>query len=248
MVNTLEELFPEIAEDVEDPGFTDDLTAADAFLEAILRESQQEQPPEERAELELFFSSEKDLETYMKNEESKGFHFRVLRTVKEKSLKVWCCHRYGSKRFRKDRVVGGTSGKSRPIQKSTSKIGCTCSLSATFHENGIISVIYNTKHFNHYPGSFSELAYLRKNKELIGRIERMIEDGLDHHALATHLLMVQKDIADIRNGAIPKQNEFFTRDDLYNIVSRIINRKFKKNEDEKESANIWIQELGKLHI
>ena len=146
--------------------------------------------------------------TYIKNEESKGFHFRVLRTVKQKSLKVWCCHRYGSKRLRKDRVVGGTSGKSRPIQKAPAKIGCTCSLSATFHENGIISAKYDTKHINHYPGSFSELTYLRKNKEVIGRIERMIEDGLDHHALATHLLMVQGDIADIRNGAIPTQNRF----------------------------------------
>ena len=65
MVNTLEELFPEIAEDVledvvEDSDFTNELAAADAFLEAILRENHQEQLPEERTELDLFFTSEKD--------------------------------------------------------------------------------------------------------------------------------------------------------------------------------------------
>ncbi len=194
------------------------------------------------------FPDTESFEKWRKDEgEEKGFNFIFLRSNKlndgKKSI-TYACHRSGKKRIRINIPLGGESGKVRPIQKDSAKVSCSCRVIAKMEANGSndtsISVRYTRQHSNHNLQSLRDLGKLRHTKESIEKIQDLIGEGLNQHALSQHLLMDEVELDNILEGRnIPKTNNFFTKDDLYHLVSAVHRQKYCKDNNEFKSIKLW---------
>ncbi len=194
------------------------------------------------------FPNIESFELWKKSEgEEKGFRFINLRTNKlNNGMKkvTYGCHRSSKKRIQNYLPSGGASGNSRPIQKDSAKVGCKCRGIAIMNQeqssNSSISVTYYPRHSNHTPGTLEELGKLRHTKESIDEIQELIEKRLDQHNLRQHLLLNDIELNNIsQNNEIPRVNRFFTRDDLYHLVSSVHKQKYWKDDNEFKSVEIW---------
>ena len=223
---------------------TDANDTADAFLSVVMNDYHPSNTVSAEPQT-LFFEDIDRLKIWMKDEGSRvGFHFNFLRSCPKVNTRYYACHRTGAKKKHTERSKGGTSGKHRPLQKESGKVQCTCTLRVKTLLSGNIEAVYYPLHANHRPGSLEDLAYLRKDEYAVGRVKQLIEHGLDHHALSTHLLMSHSEVSQISTGQFRKKNTFFTRDDLYNMVSTHIKSKYRKHEDELQSVEAWCDFLG----
>ena len=233
-----------IGEDVQHDGASATNDAADAFLSVVMQDyhPQDVTPAEPQV---LFFESMDRLKVWMKEEESRvGFHFNFTRSSPKINTRYYACHRAGTKKKHPERSKGGASGKHRPLQKESGKVQCMCTLRVKTLLSGAIEATYNPVHTNHRPGSLEDLAHLRKDEAAIARVKQLIEHGLDHHALSTHLLLSHNEVAQMSSQQSCRKNTFFTRDDLYNMVSIHIKSKYRKHEDELQSVEAWCDYLG----
>ncbi len=127
--------------------------------------------------------------------------------------KVYTCHRNGKKRIRTNLSIGGNSGKARPIQKKSNKIGCTAQVNITCFKDtpNFVTIKYVGRHMNHEIGNIMDLQYLPLSNKLKNKIEIELERGIDHRTIRTFL---QKEI----EGEITANRDFQLHFmDIYNI-------------------------------
>lgn len=76
--------------------------------------------------------------------------------------KRYMCHRGGQPRTRKDKVPGGKSGKPRPNQKASKKVGCNAAMEVVCYKNtpDKATVTFRNMHCNHAPNTTNDLQYL----------------------------------------------------------------------------------------
>jgi hypothetical protein len=93
---------------------------------------------------------------------------------------LYYCHRAGRKQVKLSTNPGGKSGKRRPIQKSSKKVGCSAQVRVTCYRSypNFVTIKYISEHENHIPGSLLDLQYLPLSPEIKSKIENEIELGI----------------------------------------------------------------------
>ncbi|KAG0166505.1 hypothetical protein DFQ28_000638 [Apophysomyces sp. BC1034] len=91
---------------------------------------------------------------------------------------TFVCHREEQKRVHKDRVIGGKSGKVRPVQKESKKIGCTAKLAVVCRDNDSNSVVITVKNIhNHDIGAVNDLQYLPLSSQAKTEVMQRLSEG-----------------------------------------------------------------------
>lgn len=156
----------------------------------------------------------------------------------------YVCHRAGSKRVRKDRHPGGITGKTRPLQKASKKIGCVCRLSVTCShlDPGNVSLRLHGNH-NHTIGSVDDLQFLSLSSTVRELVALKLAEGYRRRDIRRSLQR-QLGNSDSTDANPPAHRDKFIHDqDIYNIWLRVQNDFHRRADDEKESVLIWLNEL-----
>ncbi len=152
--------------------------------------------------------------------------------------KIYECHRSGKKRI-KDISAGGETGKIRPIQKKSKKIGCPAQVKIICNREtpAFVTIKYVGRHQNHEPGNFLDLQYLPLSNDLLNKIKTELDRGIDHRTIRRFL---QKE----SDGDFLNSRDFHIHFmDIYNIYKKSIYNTFKFDDNEIESAKLWLEKL-----
>lgn len=154
----------------------------------------------------------------------------------------YVCHRAGNKRVRSDRQAGGTTGKLRPLQKASKKIGCKCRLVVTCNHSDAEnpSLRIHGAH-NHSIGTADDLQFLSLSPAVREMVATKLTEGYRRRDIRRSLQRQLGNGADANPPA--HRDQFIYDEDIYNIWRRVENGFHRKAEDEKKSILMWLNEL-----
>ncbi|KAF8936257.1 hypothetical protein BGZ58_004395, partial [Dissophora ornata] len=161
------------------------------------------------------------------------------------------CQCAGQKQVRKDRVKGGTSGKSRTRAQGI-KRNCPSKIFAlhklmTMADGSKVPVYLVEYHYqhNHSVGDITDLGTRQKSAAMRSTIERLILQGSTIQRVMQQLTMDYDKFTQITrgNGQQLSRDDFITYDDVFNIWHKITTRAMRKDLDPVLSAVKWMEEL-----
>lgn len=155
----------------------------------------------------------------------------------------YICHRAKSKRVRADRQAGGTSGKVRPLQKASKRIGCSARLSIVYNRSEPENVLVRLHGgHNHTIGSIDDLQFLPLSPVIRELVATKLAEGYRRRDIRRSL---QRQLGSATNGtdAVTRRDSMIHDGDIYNIWRRIESDFFRKKQDEKESVLAWLDGL-----
>ncbi|KAI1286549.1 hypothetical protein EDD11_000266, partial [Mortierella claussenii] len=164
------------------------------------------------------------------------------------------CHRKGSPKVFKDRVLGGKSGKTR-VRKEPLPCNCPSYFNAIFQPgfhlgDGKVADLYRIEYrldHCHQLGKDGSIGTLQKSKAMRDRIKAMLMRGMSISAIMTQLTMDHAKFTRLMDGTginpMFARDDFITYDDVYNIYYALTAKRIRKDDNAFTSARLWMEEL-----
>ncbi|KAI1296258.1 hypothetical protein EDD11_007450 [Mortierella claussenii] len=164
------------------------------------------------------------------------------------------CHRKGSPKVFKNRVLGGKSGKTR-VRKEPLPCNCPSYFNAIFQPgfrlgNGKVTDLYRIEYrldHCHQLGKEDSIGTLQKSKAIRDRIKAMLMRGMSISAIMTQLTMDHAKFTRLMDGtginSSFAQDDCITYDDVYNIYYALTAKRIRKDDNAFKSARLWMEEL-----
>ncbi|KAJ8651863.1 hypothetical protein O0I10_012556 [Lichtheimia ornata] len=148
---------------------------------------------------------------------------------------VYECNRSGKPQERKDQP----KKNERTSLIESKKVECTAKLWVTCKESNPewVSIMYNTHHQNHQPGSMEDIRYMPKSQELVDAIVQRLSEGQTVRAVRDYFrrFPITQDLK--------SRDAYIITDDVYNEFIKLQSQAAHRHNDEHESAKVWVKEL-----
>lgn len=160
------------------------------------------------------------------------------RVAKTLWTEYYVCHRSRTQRIHANRTPGGQSGKVRPVQKRSKKVGCTARLNGICYVDSpdTVTFEYIGSHVNHVPRSIEDVQYLPNTEEVRKRIEGELLKGFSVRQVRQFM---QREYAD---GELNQREAHITTVDVYNIYHRVIVQATRRDTNDFSSIRSWLGE------